>query len=118
MITKAKKTLKEKFGFNDFKAGQEEVISSILAHQDTLAIMPTGGGKSLCFQLPSILLEGTTLVISPLIALMKDQVDALAKLNLGATFINSLLSVGEVQNRIQQMRAGQFDLVYIAPERL
>ena len=107
------------FGLHTFRPGQKEVISAVLAGQDCLCIMPTGGGKSLCYQLPAIARDGLTLVVSPLIALMKDQVDALAGAwACKATFINSSLSAAEQRLRLANMAAGQYHLVYVAPERL
>lgn len=106
------------FGLPGFRPGQENVIQAILSGRDTLCIMPTGGGKSLCFQLPTIAREGVTIVISPLIALMKDQVDSLTERGIPATFINSTLSSDEQRNRIASMVSGKYKLVYIAPERL
>ena len=106
------------FGLNGFRPGQDHVIEAILAGRDTLCIMPTGGGKSLCFQLPTIAREGVTIVISPLIALMKDQVDSLLQRGIPATFINSTLGLDEQQARIADMVGGKYKLVYIAPERL
>jgi ATP-dependent DNA helicase RecQ len=106
------------FGLQSFRPGQREVIEAVLAGQDCLCIMPTGGGKSLCYQLPSVVRHGTTLVVSPLIALMKDQVDTLTARGLRATFINSSLSLEESRDRMARMTAGEYDLVYIAPERL
>ena len=106
------------FGLDGFRPGQQHVIEAILAGRDTLCIMPTGGGKSLCFQLPTIARDGVTIVISPLIALMKDQVDSLTDRDIPATFINSTLSLDEQQSRIGNMVAGKYKLVYIAPERL
>lgn len=110
--------LKKYFGFNSFRTGQEEIIRSILMGNDTLAIMPTGGGKSICYQIPALILEGTAIVISPLIALMKDQVDALEQKGISATFINSSLSFDELQIRMRKLLEGEFKIVYIAPERL
>ena len=107
-----------RFKLKEFRPGQREVISAVLAGDDCLCIMPTGGGKSLCYQLPSVAREGLTLVVSPLIALMKDQVDALQSLGIAATFINSSLAPREQFERMDAMAAGQYDLVYIAPERL
>jgi ATP-dependent DNA helicase RecQ len=107
-----------RFGLSSFRPGQKEVISAVLAGQDCLCIMPTGGGKSLCYQLPAIARQGLTLVISPLIALMKDQVDALTHLGLKATFINSSLSLAEQRVRLTNLAGGQYHLVYVAPERL
>ena len=108
----------EQFGLTEFRPGQRNVIDAVLAGRDTLCIMPTGGGKSLCYQLPSLAREGVTLVISPLIALMKDQVDSLGERGISATFINSTLLGAEQFRRIEGMVRGQYKLVYIAPERL
>lgn len=118
MIDNAKSILKKYFGYDDFRKGQEKVIKNILAGNDTLAIMPTGAGKSICFQIPALLFEGVTLVISPLISLMKDQVDGLNELGIQAAYINSSLSSGEVEERIYKAGLGEFKLLYIAPERL
>ncbi|HVF70213.1 MAG TPA: RecQ family ATP-dependent DNA helicase [Chthoniobacterales bacterium] len=109
--------LEKYFGFREFLDAQEEVISAIIAGSDALVVMPTGGGKSLCYQLPALLLEGTTIVVSPLIALMKDQVDALQRRGISATLINSSLSLPEQQERIRALSRGEYKLVYIAPER-
>jgi|TARA_B110000037_G_C17127882_1_gene509253 ATP-dependent DNA helicase RecQ len=109
--------LKEHFGFSKFLDGQEEVISEIVSGKDGLVVMPTGGGKSLCFQIPALCFPGVTLVISPLIALMKDQVDALVARNIPATLINSTLSWPEQKERLDGMRNGSYKLVYVAPER-
>lgn len=106
------------FGLAAFRPGQQAVIDAIMAGKDTLCIMPTGGGKSLCYQLPSIARPGLTIVISPLIALMKDQVDGLNRNGIPATFINSSLAPAEQQSRIGGMINGDYKLVYIAPERL
>lgn len=111
-------TLKESFGFEKFRPNQEEIISCILSGKDTLAIMPTGGGKSICFQLPALILPGVTIVISPLIALMKDQVDSLKANGIQACFINSSQSSEEQQFYIENLQANKFKLVYIAPESL
>ena len=109
--------LEKYFGFREFLDAQEEVITAIAGGSDALVVMPTGGGKSLCYQLPALLLEGTTVVVSPLIALMKDQVDALQRRGISATLINSTLTPGEQRERIQALARGEFKLVYIAPER-
>src|SRR6266478_1434056 len=109
--------LEKYFGFREFLDAQEEVITAIAGGADALVVMPTGGGKSLCYQLPALLLEGTTIVVSPLIALMKDQVDALERRGISATLINSTLTPGEQQERIRALARGEFKLVYIAPER-
>src|SRR3990172_8576551 len=105
------------FGLSSFRQGQQEVISTVLAGQDCLCVMPTGGGKSLCYQLPALARDGLTLVVSPLIALMKDQVDQLQSLGLPVSFVNSTLPVGEQYARLDRMAAGEFRLVYVAPER-
>lgn len=110
--------LLSQFGFANFRPGQEEAIHSLLAGHHTLVVMPTGAGKSLIYELAALHLPGLTLIISPLIALMKDQVDSLARKSIPATFINSTLSTGEQDRRIQKLGAGDYRLVYIAPERL
>ena len=110
--------LKKYFGYDEFRKGQEEIIESVLNKNDTLVVMPTGGGKSLCFQLPALLMKGTAIVISPLIALMKDQYDSLEKNNFPATYINSSLSFEESSERINRALNGKYKLIYIAPERL
>lgn len=111
-------TLQDRFGFDDFRPGQLAAMRPIMAGRDTLVVMPTGAGKSLCYQLPALLKPGTTLVLSPLIALMKDQVDALAARGIPATYINSSLDGAEQSTRLGGMARGAFRLVYIAPERL
>ena len=116
-IADALTSLREHFGFADFREGQREVIAAVLAGKDAVVVMPTGSGKSLCYQLPALMFSGATVVVSPLIALMKDQVDALLARNLPATFINSSLTEREQWTRIDQLRRGQFKLVYVAPER-
>ncbi len=110
--------LKNYFGYSTFRRGQEALIDGIISGEDALGIMPTGGGKSLCYQLPAIMLEGTAVVISPLISLMKDQVDSLVESGIEATFINSTLSQGDILERLEGMRNGAYRLVYVAPERL
>ncbi len=105
------------FGFHEFLEGQETVIEAIVGGQDSVVIMPTGGGKSLCYQLPAMVLDGITVVVSPLIALMKDQVDAMMEKKIPATFINSSLGQSEMDNRIARMQRGEYRLVYVAPER-
>lgn len=110
--------LKSHFGFEGFLSGQQEVIDQIVSGRDGLVVMPTGGGKSLCYQVPALCFKGVTLVISPLIALMKDQVDALSEREIPATLINSSLSWDEQQRRLDAMRRGEFKMVYVAPERL
>lgn len=111
-------TLLPKFGLQSFRPGQREVIDAIASGRDVLCVMPTGGGKSLCYQLPALARKGTTIVVSPLIALMKDQVDTLHRRGIAATLINSSLSASEQEDAMQKMAAGALDLVYVAPERL
>lgn len=118
MLEKALSVLQRYFGYTQFRDGQQKVIESLLQGTDTLAIMPTGAGKSLAYQIPALLFEGTTLVISPLISLMKDQVDALQEYGIPATFINSSLSLKEVRSRIDKAERGEYKLLYVAPERL
>jgi ATP-dependent DNA helicase RecQ len=110
-------SLKKYFNFSQFRAGQKEIVESILAGRDVVALMPTGGGKSLCFQLPAILSEGISIVISPLIALMQDQVDGLVARGISATYINSALSFEEIDQRLADIKAGKIKIIYIAPER-
>ena len=110
--------LRSRFGYDSFWPPQGEIISNVLAGRDSLALMPTGGGKSLCYQLPALMFQGVTLVISPLIALMKDQVDALNANGISAQFINSSLSWGEIDRVQSDVRAGLVKLLYVAPERL
>lgn len=116
-IEDALRALHEHFGFVDFRAGQREVITAILEGHDTMVVMPTGGGKSLCYQLPALMKEGATIVVSPLIALMKDQIDALTARNLPATFINSSIPFEEQKSRLNGVRQRRYKLVYVAPER-
>lgn len=110
--------LKIYFGYEKFRDGQKPLIESILAGNDVVGIMPTGGGKSLCYQLPAIINKGMTIVISPLISLMKDQVDSLKEIGIQATYINSTLAQQEVMERLLDIRRGRYKLVYVAPERL
>lgn len=110
--------LKSKFGYDTFRAGQEDIINTILERQNVLAIMPTGGGKSICYQVPALLEDGITLVISPLISLMKDQVDALNENDIPATFINSTLDYPEIAARLAQVERQEVKLLYVSPERL
>jgi ATP-dependent DNA helicase RecQ len=109
--------LKIHYGFEKFRPGQEKAIDNILAGKNTLVIMPTGGGKSLIYQLPSLILEGVTIVVSPLIALMKDQVDSLTKVGIPATFVNSSITAAETSSRLEAVKNGVIKLLYIAPER-
>ncbi len=114
----ALQVLKDKFGYDSFRPGQDRVIERVLNGENTLAVMPTGGGKSLCYQIPALLLGGLTIVISPLIALMKDQVDALNDNGIPATFINSSLNYHEIDYRLGMAARGDVKLLYVAPERL
>nr|WP_312578388.1 DNA helicase RecQ [Sedimentibacter sp.] len=118
MLDKAIELLKKYFGYETFRDGQKEIIENILLHKDTLAIMPTGGGKSLCYQIPALMMEGTVIVISPLISLMKDQVDTLQQLGIEAAFINSSLPSGELRRIMFEAANNCYKLLYIAPERL
>ncbi|HEV8022298.1 MAG TPA: DNA helicase RecQ [Candidatus Lustribacter sp.] len=110
--------LKRHFGFDAFRPLQEAIVSDVLAGRDVFALLPTGGGKSLCYQLPALLTPGITVVISPLIALMKDQVDALTTAGIAATYLNSSLEYDQVRERIDGLRRGAYRLLYVAPERL
>uniref|UniRef100_N2A5H8 DNA helicase RecQ n=1 Tax=Eubacterium plexicaudatum ASF492 TaxID=1235802 RepID=N2A5H8_9FIRM len=110
--------LKKYFGYSDFRVGQELLIDSILAGRDVLGIMPTGAGKSICYQVPALLLSGITLVISPLISLMKDQVQALNQAGVHAAYINSSLSESQISKALRLAAAGQYKIIYVAPERL
>ena len=111
-------TLKKYFGFDSFRPLQEEIMHDALADRDVFAVLPTGGGKSLCFQLPALVRPGLTVVVSPLIALMKDQVDALQAAGVAATFLNSSLAAGESRPRLRGLHNGEYRLLYVAPERL
>ena len=117
-MEKARSFMERAFGFRQFRSGQEEVLESVLDASDTLVIMPTGGGKSLCYQVPAFIRPGITLVISPLIALMKDQVDALRVLDLPVTAIHSLMGLKEQEEALENIRATKIKLVYVSPERL
>ncbi|MCT4507299.1 MAG: DNA helicase RecQ [Tepidibacter sp.] len=118
MIDIQKDILKKYFGYDRFRKGQEEVINSILQKNDTIAIMPTGAGKSLCYQVPAMALSGVTVVISPLISLMKDQVDSLNEIGIKSTYINSTLSSIEITERLFDAKDEEYKLIYVAPERL
>jgi len=117
-ISSAKDLLKKYWGYESFRTGQEKAISAIIEGKDTLVLFPTGGGKSLCYQVPALLFDGLTIVISPLIALMKDQVDQLKTMGIRATFINSTLSRRETEQRLVNARNGMYKLLYMAPERI
>ena len=118
MLNKARQILQKFYGYEDFRPGQKKVVGSLLNRNDTVAIMPTGAGKSICFQIPALLFEGVTLVISPLISLMKDQVDSLRQLGIAAVYINSSVSKAQLYKDLQDISAGFYKIIYIAPERL
>ena len=118
MIKKAKKILKNTFGYDTFRPLQEDIISQVLAKKDTLVIMPTGGGKSICYQIPALIFDGLTIVVSPLISLMKDQVEQLAELGVDAVCLNSSLSDEKYQSNIQKVLNGEVKMLYLAPETL
>ena len=111
-------TLKQTFGYSEFRPLQREIIEAGLAGRDVFALLPTGGGKSLCFQLPALQRKGLTVVVSPLIALMKDQVDQLQAAGVAATFLNSSLGAAEAKARLRGLHNGEYRLLYAAPERL
>ena len=117
-MTDLRGTLKRVFGYDTFRPLQEEIVSAALSGADVFALLPTGGGKSLCFQLPALLRPGLTVVVSPLIALMKDQVDALTATGVSATFLNSTLGEKESRERLRGLFNGEYRLLYVAPERL
>ncbi|HBB82653.1 MAG TPA: ATP-dependent DNA helicase RecQ, partial [Sulfitobacter sp.] len=117
-MTGAATLLRDVFGFDGFRPGQQEIVEAVTEGENVLAIMPTGGGKSLCFQLPALMREGVTVVISPLIALMRDQVEALKQAGVRAAALNSSLSPDENRSVRQALRDGELDLLYVAPERL
>src|SRR2546428_12267347 len=112
------RALKKHFGYDEFRPLQEEIVTDALAGRDVFALMPTGGGKSLCFQLPALLRSGLTIVVSPLISLMKDQVDALQTSGIAATFLNSTLDRHEAVARLQKLNRAEYRMLYLAPERL
>jgi ATP-dependent DNA helicase RecQ len=116
-LDEARALLRARFGFPDFRPGQERAVASVLDKRDTLVVLPTGGGKSICYQVPAMVLPGLTVVVSPLISLMKDQVDALTARGIPATFVNSTLSSGEVSERMSRVMRGEIKLLYLAPER-
>lgn len=115
---RVRRTLSDVFGYDSFRPLQDEIVTRLLAGQDTLAVMPTGAGKSLCYQLPALLWEGMTVVVSPLIALMQDQVDALHVLGVAAAYLNSTLTYGEQRRLMERVAAGGVKLLYVAPETL
>jgi ATP-dependent DNA helicase RecQ len=116
-LDEARAVLRARFGFEQFRPGQERAVESVLAGRDTLVVLPTGGGKSVCYQVPAMLLPGLTVVVSPLISLMKDQVDQLTARGMPATFVNSTLTSGEASDRMTRVMRGEVKLLYVAPER-
>lgn len=118
LFEKAQQLLQSYFGFPSFRKGQEQAIRFVLEGKNSLCVMPTGGGKSICYQIPALVMPGTTIVVSPLISLMKDQVDALLQLGISATYINSSISLSEANERMMEAKQGRYKLLYIAPERL
>lgn len=118
MENRIKSVLKQYYGYKEFRKGQEEVIESILEGRDVLTIMSTGSGKSICYQIPALILEGLTIVVSPLISLMKDQVDTLCDIGIDAAYINSSLSTSDFNNVLQGIKEERYKILYIAPERL
>ncbi|MBW3523036.1 DEAD/DEAH box helicase [Chryseobacterium sp. NKUCC03_KSP] len=110
--------LQQYFGYDSFRLEQANAVENVIAKKDTFVLMPTGGGKSLCYQVPALVLEGTAIVISPLIALMKDQVDALRVNGISAAYINSSMSSLEQNETLHQLKNGKLKLLYVAPEKL
>ena len=110
--------LKKYFGYDAFRAHQEPIIDHLLDGRDVLGVMPTGAGKSLCYQIPAMMMPGVTLIISPLISLMKDQVGALVKAGIPAAFINGMLTPSQLEIVFQRLEEGRYKLIYVAPERL
>ncbi len=117
-LDQARAILNRTFGYHDFRPPQDQIIAQLLAGGDALVLMPTGGGKSLCYQIPALILPGVTIVVSPLIALMQDQVNGLRQLGIAAAFLNSSLSADQAREVEESLQAGRYDLVYMAPERL
>lgn len=117
ILQEAEGLLKKYYGYDSFRSGQAAAIENVLEGRNSLVLMPTGGGKSICYQVPALMMDGITLVISPLISLMKDQVDSLLSIGIPTTFINSSLTQQEVYDRIESARNGEYKLIYIAPER-
>ena len=110
--------LKKVFGYDSFRPGQEDIVRRLLAGQDVLAVMPTGAGKSICYQVPALLLPGITIVVSPLVSLMKDQVNALVQSGVRAAYLNSSLTEGQTAKAIANAMEGVYKIIYVAPERL
>ena len=117
-MASALRVLKDVFGYDGFRDGQEQAVRAILQGRDVLAVMPTGAGKSICYQLPALLLPGVTLVVSPLISLMQDQVSALVQSGVRAAYLNTSLTPGQMRRALQNACAGMYRIIYVAPERL
>ena len=117
-IKEAEKILKQYYGYDHFREGQIPVIKAVLGGRDVLGIMPTGAGKSVCYQVPALMMEGITIVISPLISLMKDQVGTLNQMGVHAAFLNSSLTAGQYYKALQLAKQGRYKIIYVAPERL
>ena len=117
-LLQARQLMERVFGFRDFRPGQESILEAVFSGEDTLVVMPTGGGKSLCYQLPALVLPGVCLVISPLIALMKDQVDSLRVRDLPVVSVHSLMGMGEQEEALNKIAAGAYKIIYVSPERL
>lgn len=111
-------TLRKYFGYSDFRPLQEDIVTDVLNNRDTFVLMPTGGGKSLCYQLPALLKDGVTVVVSPLISLMKDQVDSLRENGIDAAYLNSTLKPAESRRIYEELKRGEIKILYVAPERL
>ena len=118
MLAKAEEVLKTYYGYDSFRSGQKEIIENILNKKDCVAIMPTGAGKSLCYQIPAIMFDGITLVISPLISLMKDQVADLNQMGIRAAYLNSSLNERQFAKAIYNAKNGMYKIIYVAPERI
>ena len=116
-VAAARSVLRDRFGYSAFRPGQESAVDAVLQGRDTLVVLPTGGGKSVCYQVPALMLPGVTVVISPLISLMKDQVDSLEGHGVAATFVNSTLRAGQISDRLARVQRGEVKLLYVAPER-
>lgn len=117
-ITQARSVLAEHFGYRDFRPGQEAVVAAVLSGRDALAVMPTGAGKSVCYQVPAVVLPGMTVVVSPLVSLMADQVRSLKEAGIRGAFLNSSLTPAQQAEVLARAQAGAYDLMYVAPERL
>ncbi|GHU95473.1 hypothetical protein FACS1894208_08330 [Clostridia bacterium] len=117
-MNRAAEILRQYYGYSEFRQGQSETIAAILNDRDCLAVMPTGAGKSLCYQVPALLFDGVTLVVSPLISLMRDQVMALKENGVAAAYINSSLTARQSELALERARNGAYKIIYVAPERL